>query len=184
MTLEKFKELLNLEMEPECASLLEERASKEQQANTQRQLYTYAMNETFDLLDMSIYDDERSYEKQIEAFVQLHDKNFDARLNKAEFIEAVNQTLFTLVLEDALKSTDPSTYYSEKTSGKSIENDLIKFFPREDSLIGQKDLLQIVKYFDNNSDGRISRQEIRKAFITNKAKLVEPYKTELSQVVD
>jgi len=141
------------------------------------------MNETFDLLDMSLYDNVRSYEKQIESFVYLHDKNFDERLNRAEFIEAVNQTMFALVLEDALKSINPNTYY-EKTSGNSIEKDMRELFPKNDSLLGQKDLLRIVKYFDSDSDGRISREEIRKVFITNKAKLVEPYKNELTQAFD
>jgi Ca2+-binding EF-hand superfamily protein len=141
------------------------------------------MNETFDLLDMSLYDNVRSYEKQIESFVYLHDKNFDERLNRAEFIEAVNQTMFALVLEDALKSINPNTYY-EKTSGNSIEKDMRELFPKNDSLLGQKDLLRIVKYFDSDSDGRISREEIRKVFVTNKAKLVEPYKNELTQAFD
>ena len=141
------------------------------------------MNETFDLLDMSLYDNVRSYEKQIESFVYLHDKNFDERLNRAEFIEAVNQTMFALVLEDALKSINPNTYY-EKTSGNSIEKDMKQLFPKNDSLLGQKDLIRIVKYFDSDSDGRISREEIRKVFITNKAKLVEPYKNELTQAFD
>jgi len=141
------------------------------------------MNETFDLLDMSLYDNVRSYEKQIESFVYLHDKNFDERLNRAEFIEAVNQTMFALVLEDALKSINPNTYY-EKTSGNSIEKDMKQLFPKNDSLLGQKDLIRIVKYFDSDSDGRISREEIRKVFVTNKAKLVEPYKNELTQAFD
>jgi len=132
---------------------------------------------------MSLYDNVRSYEKQIESFVYLHDKNFDERLNRAEFIEAVNQTMFALVLEDALKSINPNTYY-EKTSGNSIEKDMKQLFPKNDSLLGQKDLIRIVKYFDSDSDGRISREEIRKVFVTNKAKLVEPYKNELTQAFD
>ena len=73
------------------------------------------MNETFDLLDMSPFDTVRSYDKQIKSFVYMHDRDFDQRLSKVEFIDAVNQTLFHLVLEDALESSDPEKYY-EKTA--------------------------------------------------------------------
>jgi hypothetical protein len=43
-------------------------------------------------------------------FITLHDSGNDKRLDKDEFMQAINNTLFMLVLEDALQTADPVQY--------------------------------------------------------------------------
>ena len=64
------------------------------------------MNETYRLVDPNILTWFRDTQRQIDLF----DMDGDERLSKSEFLIAVNQTLFYLVLEDCLTSPDPYQY--------------------------------------------------------------------------
>ena len=62
------------------------------------------MNATYNLLDTDGYGITNS---DAAMFITIHDTEFDERLNKHEFNQAISNALFMLVLEDALNSDIP-----------------------------------------------------------------------------
>jgi hypothetical protein len=64
------------------------------------------MNATYHMMDAYKGTDAIS-KKDAKMFITLYDREKDKRLNKNELMPVINQTLFTLVFEDALKSEDP-----------------------------------------------------------------------------
>ena len=104
----------------------------------------------------------------------------DGRLGREEFMEAVNETLFMLVLEDALKSGNPKKYFEQVArSTNSVEKAL---FPKVNTTIGEKEVKGIIKFFDTNGDQQVSRREIRAKFIQYRGALAKPYEQELKKV--
>ena len=96
-------------------------------------------------------------------------------------MRAVNDTLFTLVLEDALKSDNPKNYY--KSLGHSPISVEKLLFPRNDVTIGERELKKILNWFDTNRDQQVSRQEIRDKFMQHRAAVARPYEQELKRVL-
>ena len=115
------------------------------------------MNRTFATIDViNSFDMVRSYRRLINSFIYQHDRDFDRRLNKAEFVEAVNETLFDLVLEDVFKSADPSKYYEDNFIDESPEEEAMTLlFPKIDTVLGQNDFLQMINHLDTNRDRKV-----------------------------
>lgn len=129
---------------------------------------------------------ENTYEKMISnldvySFISKHNTDYDRRLNKLEFLLAVNESLFNLVLEDALNSEDPAKYYDRHSTNSSIEMELNRLFKTEDATLGEKDLALIIERLDLNNDQEVSRKEIHELFIANKNKIVRPFKKKLEE---
>ena len=124
-------------------------------------------------MDADGYGEVRSSEnaidfKDVDMFMNLKSGS-DNRLSKREFMRAINQTLFTLVLEEALKSDNPKKYYkSLGHTHNSVENAL---FPNETVTYGKKELLQILKFFDADGDQSVSRTEIRAKYMQHKVEV-------------
>jgi len=113
-------------------------------------------------------------------FINFHDKNDDNLLSKSEFFQAVNDTLFMLVLEDALKINNPKEYYwLHQSKKKTIEGVL---FPNKDDVLGEKDLLKMMKYFDSDRDELVSRKEIKAKFMQNRVEIARPFVNKLRKV--
>ena len=74
------------------------------------------------------------------SFISLSGLINTDRRTKEEFTKAVNQTLFALVLEDALSRDDPIEYVREGASGASFGDDLDKLFPTENSTVGEAEI--------------------------------------------
>ena len=127
----------------------------------------------------------RTYRRLINSFIYANDRDFDRRLNKAEFVEAVNETLFDLVLEDVFKSADPSKYYEDNFINESTEEEAMTLlFPKNDTVLGQNDFLQMIHHLDTNRDRKVQREEIRDMFQTHRAKIALPFKKAIKQVLN
>jgi len=151
-----------------------------------RQQYSYAMNATYNLMDADGYGDFRVQDNgisdfDVDMFITLHDAGNDKRLDKDEFMQAINNTLFMLVLEDALQSADPTRYTKvQPATHTSIASVL---FQIRGASLGTSDLQEIIKFFDSDSDGRVSRKDIRSQFLANRAEVTQPFANQLRKVL-
>jgi hypothetical protein len=75
----------------------------------------------------------------------LSAKNSAQRLSKNEFFQALNKALYNLELEERLNGNSAPNYRKNVAGGKSL-------FSR-----GETDQMKIIKLFDRDGDGRVSR---------------------------
>jgi len=72
-------------------------------------------------------------------------KNSAQRLSENEFFQALNEALYNLELEETLNGNSAPNYRKNVAGGKSL-------FSR-----GETDQMKIIKLFDRDGDGRVSR---------------------------
>ena len=131
-----------------------------------------AFNELDIDLDRKIYVD---YDSSV--LLAYVDGNYDRRVDRAEFLSRFEQSLYHLVLEDVL--TNPDTLELMDSTKKSPIDYL---FPLENSTIGEKEIGDILKKFDRDGNGMVSRKEMAQLFMENKEWVGGSFATRIEQV--
>ena len=108
VTLSQFKDILARHIPSVCSASWQHITNTKHHTHQKSLHHTLSLNKTFSLFHSSI-----------QSQIDVYDVNNDQRLSKSELSEAVNKTLFPMILEDLFSAPDPYEYFREFSRGEN-----------------------------------------------------------------